>query len=348
MSPRRFFGPLLGALGLFAACSAPPRSSEQLDQTACDECEPSNDAPGRPGDGVSQNGDERERPNELCRSTSSCDLDSSAACTPATDQAGGAGAGGAAGQAGGGGAGQPAGAGGEAGAGEAGAGGLLRAAPAAGAGGEAGAGGSGEAGYACRMVRSASDGVIKCEPAGSGGHFASCSSSSNCQPGYSCVLGPFGLPVCLHSCCSASACGQVTEEKTYCAVLSLVEGETSDASGQAPLPIPVCVPVKPCDVLKAAGGGACAEGEICRLVDDKGTATCERTFGNAPAYNGQGCSALRPCAEGYVCLQDSNTCRKLCPLGDDAACGERGTCLSGGLAFPAGVGVCGPDSVAPP
>jgi hypothetical protein len=201
------------------------------------------------------------------------------------------------------------------------------------------------------MVRSALDGVLKCDLAGDGDHQTACSSSISCKPGFSCVrvpnpLFPEGQPMCLHSCCSASACGQV-KDKTYCTALPLVEGATTGSSGLPSLLIPVCAPVKPCDVLKPTGG-ACADDEVCRIVDDRGTASCEKSSGLTLSYSGEPCGTLRSCAPGYVCLQDSNTCRKLCPLGDDASCGSDGTCLNGGLVFPAGVGICGPDSNPPP
>ncbi len=364
MTPRRWLGACFWALVSAAACSATPRSGGNQGQIPCEECEASADTPDRSSDSPGLSGPPPAGVSDLCRTTTACDLDSVEACVPVAEPAGAGGAGGGAagggfagggaagggfaggGAAGGGfsggaGDGQSGGQGGAAGEGAAGDGG--RVGPAAGA---AGVGAGGEAGagpFACRKVRSGTNGIVKCAPAGTLGHGDTCTSSSQCAAGFSCAAqNANGGGVCLRSCCSVNSCDEVTSEKTYCAVIQLFEGETPGSSASR-LDVPVCLPAKTCNVLLPAGGGVCKEGEICRLVDGRGTASCEPAPVNSLGVSDDPC----PCSEGYACLRQSDTCRKLCPLGSDEACGPGGMCLSGGQAFPEGVGVCGPGSAVP-
>jgi hypothetical protein len=352
LSARRIARAGFWALGPFVACSAPPREARDRADASCEECR-SNDAPPfLPNAGVGDPSGS-EGLAALCGDQRICDPDdTAAACDPrAQGGAGGgpsgvggatsAGAGGSAGPGGGAAGGGPSGGG-------AGAGGAdpvisARGRPAAGAGGAGGAGGT--APLACRIVRNVKDGVVKCGPVGAGMQNQVCSSSDDCAAGFSCVSdGTGNVRVCLRSCCSASTCSDQNADqsaagvaKTSCVARRLAEGDARNGSPD-PLFVPVCAPVTPCNVLLPAGGGMCAPDEVCRVVDDQGTTTCE-TVGGQLGGAGERC----PCDEGFVCLRQSNTCRKLCPLGRDDECGPRGKCLSGGQALPKGVGLCAAD-----
>ncbi len=176
------------------------------------------------------------------------------------------------------------------------------------------------ASFACRVVpgSQATPGV-GCEAAGEGGDGATCRTGTDCAAGFDCVGDPGR---CRRYCCSG-ACDS-SGGKSFC-----------DITPQAGtlLPIPVCTPVRGCELLK----DSCGMGESCAVVGD-GVTSCTK-IGTAQA--GQSCDEEH-CAENLSCLGNvgSRKCYKLCALAAPASCGAGLTCKAFGLVKDPTVGIC--------
>ena len=73
---------------------------------------------------------------------------------------------------------------------------------------------------------------------------------------------------------------------------------------------------------------------MCTIVRNDGTTSCV-----TPGTGKRG--AKCPCAGGYVCAPATNSCVKLCRIGNDAAdCEGGGACQGGVMVYPEGFGVC--------
>ena len=143
-------------------------------------------------------------------------------------------------------------------------------------------------------------------------------SVAHCANGLGCVTTASG-GICRQYCCAdVEAC----PEDSYCAPTMMAE---------APIPIPVCTPVQKCSLLDDS---SCKNGQVCTIVRDKGTTSC---VDPGIGQRGEPC----PCAAGYVCAKLTNTCLKLCHIGEDATdCEGGGACQGGVMGFPSGIGIC--------
>lgn len=152
---------------------------------------------------------------------------------------------------------------------------------------------------ACRV---GSDDKLACTIAGTGENGASCTSASDCAPGYECV----GAGTCRHYCCDDMACavlGQQSSQSFFCDV---------DVEKAAPtVSVPVCFEVQKCQPL---GMNSCGMGQACTLVEINNglelVATCDLA-GNGVA--GDSCETAH-CADGYACIGSigTRTCQQLC------------------------------------
>jgi hypothetical protein len=196
--------------------------------------------------------------------------------------------------------------------------------------------GYGEASLGCHVVRrDGGDEVTPaCLPVGPGLDGSSCRQSTDCAPGNECV----GTGVCRHYCCSGNrACGA-----------DLPDGEAGAWQGQfcdirptleSQLPVPVCVPLKPCRLLNDVGDpsvDACAPLETCAVVWAENGATSCVPVGEAHA--GESCE-MRHCAAGLMCL--GGQCLTLCHTANPVQCARGQTCTGGLPVFPDPlVGLC--------
>ena len=108
---------------------------------------------------------------------------------------------------------------------------------------------------------------------------------------------------------------------TYCAPVPMAE---------AAVKIPVCLPAKKC---KPLDDSTCTDGQTCTIVRDDGTTSC---VDPGDGSRGDFC----PCAAGQVCSKITNTCLKLCHIGNDAADCGAGSCQGGVMGYPDGIGIC--------
>ncbi len=144
-----------------------------------------------------------------------------------------------------------------------------------------------------------------------------CQTAADCGAGLACVATPSG------GLCRPYCCDQVEDcpADTYCAPTPMAEGNVK---------IPVCLPAYSCKVLDEQ---TCPAGQTCTIVRDDGTTSCVEL---GDGQRGDAC----PCAQGYVCSKFTNTCLKLCHIGNDAVdCGV-GSCQGGVMAYPDGIGIC--------
>lgn len=206
-------------------------------------------------------------------------------------------------------------------------------------GGSGGAAGAAPV-LACQVISRPKGVSAECVVAGAAGEGEACQGdvirsdgvlSSDCAPGLACVRAPGGTSAdtvgqCRPYCCMGK---QRCEVGTWCTPRPLLSSASPDAF------VPVCAPGQNCTLLEP---GSCPSGQACTLVADR-TTTCSEP---GKGLDGDGCS----CAEGYVCLGTTSTCRQLCRLGAErgapGGC-TRGVCLSGGDALPPGYGLCVAD-----
>ncbi|MFS8069869.1 MAG: hypothetical protein ACMG6S_26185 [Byssovorax sp.] len=144
-----------------------------------------------------------------------------------------------------------------------------------------------------------------------------CQTVADCGVGLACVATASG------GLCRPYCCGQVEEcpTDTYCAPTAMAESAVK---------IPVCLPAYKCKVLDET---TCPTGQTCTIVRDDGTTSCVEV---GEGVRGDAC----PCAPGHVCSKFTNTCLKLCHIGNDAADCGAGSCQGGVMAYPDGIGIC--------
>jgi len=201
---------------------------------------------------------------------------------------------------------------------------------------DADAGATDEPAHACRIAE-VEDGKYgpKCRENSatrSGGDGVSCTTGSDCAPGFDCVDGEKG-PVCRRYCCSGTCEGQTSQNggATFCDVQTLVDYRHDDVKA------PVCMPVKTCKLLRA---GECSDNETCALINDKGDTGCVT---RGPAKAGESCDTAH-CGSGLTCLGSpgDRRCYKLCRV-DGADCGPVQTCTTGSVFQDTTYGVCKDD-----
>ena len=187
----------------------------------------------------------------------------------------------------------------------------------------------------CQVASSDDGRATVCMPSGSGVDNDPCVTSADCRPGTACV-GDENMGVCRAYCCfSADACDQ----GTYCAVQQSRDELLKNPDEQ--FLVPVCVPASDCELLPGPEGtNRCADGLTCSVVRTDGTTACVLP-GTAVAGEPCGTSdpGQSPCAEGFVCSKNTNTCHVLCRVTEPGGCGD-GVCQGGTRGIPEPYGVC--------
>lgn len=210
--------------------------------------------------------------------------------------------------------------------------------------------------YGCFLTQHNGAAAAACEPAGHGTEHDPCVDSSDCAPGYGCVLdGAAGE--CRHFCCAGDCCnpgGSAGDAGdggcdpdlagTFCAQRPLKTDSTNTGTGQPQQLAPVCVPADNCNLAEpypctAPDPADCTcpdPGTACMVVGN-GLTSCIPPPGTGKA--GDPC----PCAWGHVCSQATKTCLKICSLtAADPGCGT-GKCQAS-KQMPEYFGVCIPSS----
>ena len=184
-----------------------------------------------------------------------------------------------------------------------------------------GAGGSVDAGapisFTCKLSPANGQAMAGCTALGDLNVGDPCQTATDCGAGLACIATPSG------GLCRPYCCDQVEDcpADTYCAPTPMAEGNVK---------IPVCLPAHSCKVLDEQ---TCPVGQTCTIVRDDGATSCVEL---GDGQRGDAC----PCAQGHVCSKFTNTCLKLCHIGNDAVdCGE-GSCQGGVMAYPDGIGIC--------
>lgn len=169
----------------------------------------------------------------------------------------------------------------------------------------------------CQLIPSGDHATADCGLAGSAGADDPCTTAADCKAGLGCGATTI-TGICRPYCCGDP---ELCPTKTYC---------TPTAMAEADVDVPLCVPVKPCDLL--GDSNVCGDGEACTIVRADGTTSCVVP---GTGTEGEAC----PCAAGHVCSNVTGTCLKLCHLDGDE-CGPTGTCQGGTLPYPDNIGFC--------
>ncbi|AKT43950.1 uncharacterized protein CMC5_081870 [Chondromyces crocatus] len=157
---------------------------------------------------------------------------------------------------------------------------------------------------------------------GATGPFAAgepCGSAADCAPGLGCVATGEMAGTCRQYCC-----GHVEDCSvgTHCAPQPMQENRQ--------IQIPVCIPATGCNLLS----NDCGAEQTCAIVRADGSTSC---IPRGAGQVGDEC----PCDDGFVCSMLTNSCKKLCRLGESATdCGQMAQCQGGSMGFPAGFGIC--------
>ena len=200
---------------------------------------------------------------------------------------------------------------------------------------------------ACRVMpvrgEAGSTPAPMCGVAGTGMSESACTGSSDCAPGFECVLpseiqadGAASAGVCRQYCCS-----NVCSEAFFCSKQTTLGGAVA---------VPVCIPTQVPDVVD--GGSAapcqllndatCQYGQTCQVVPQAtGQVLACVTPGTAMA--GQSCESVN-CAAGLSCIGGVfpyRTCAELCDIDEDQ-CPSGQTCTSNAVLsnVAAEVGIC--------
>ena len=169
----------------------------------------------------------------------------------------------------------------------------------------------------CKLAPISGAAVAGCTQAGDLVVSNPCQTAGDCGVGLACVATPSG------GVCRPYCCGQVEAcpIDTYCAPVPMAE---------AAVKIPVCLPAYKC---KPLDDSTCTNGQTCTIVRDDGTTSC---VDPGDGSRGDAC----PCSAGQVCSKITNTCLKLCHIGNDAADCGAGSCQGGVMGYPDGIGIC--------
>jgi hypothetical protein len=188
----------------------------------------------------------------------------------------------------------------------------------------------------CRVVLGAGQQTsTECEKSGQGNDGDSCTSGSDCAPGFECV-GTAGT--CRHYCCEDDVCNALSNgpyDTYFCDIAA--EHAASGAT------VPICQLAKGCQLF---GMDQCGAGQECTIVDPGGgknfMAACVDV---GDVTEGHSCETHH-CAEGLACLGSvgKRTCQEICdeqhpcsPNSSEPNCNVK----SPALADLSGAGVCG-------
>lgn len=181
----------------------------------------------------------------------------------------------------------------------------------------------------CRLVAGSQGGNLTpdCQPATlAGTDGVSCSSGSDCAPGFDCVDEKDG-PVCRRYCCldKCESGDAGNDASRFCDIQRLV-----DPSQKAP----VCIPLKPCKLLEP---NECPSTETCGIVSESGATGCVMIGTGQP---GSSCDDVH-CGEGLTCLGQvgSRKCYELCHVGE-TNCGSSQICKTSTIFLDPTIGVC--------
>jgi hypothetical protein len=157
-----------------------------------------------------------------------------------------------------------------------------------------------------------------CVPAGLGLDGVPCLDGQDCAAGYECV----GAGVCRHYCCAGNSACLLNQ---FCDIQQTTQGAMN---------VPVCMPMRQCDVMQPQ---SCPAGQTCAVVREDGSESCV-AIGSAVA--GASCETEH-CAAGLVCLgATTRTCYALCAM-RDPQCPAGQSCKGGPPLFvDPGVGIC--------
>jgi hypothetical protein len=171
--------------------------------------------------------------------------------------------------------------------------------------------------FTCKLSPANGKALAACTAVGDGLVSDPCQTAADCSAGLACIATPSG------GICRPYCCNQVEDcpADTYCAPTPMAEANVK---------IPVCLPAYSCKVLDER---TCPPGQTCTIVRDDGTASCVEL---GDGQRGDAC----PCAQGHVCSKFTNTCLKLCHLGNDVVDCGAGSCQGGVAAYPDGIGIC--------
>jgi hypothetical protein len=161
-------------------------------------------------------------------------------------------------------------------------------------------------------------------PAGLGLDGALCHDGNDCAPGYECVGDAGAATVCRHYCCAGNSACRVDQ---FC--------DIQQTAGGLAMNVPVCMPVRQCDLLQPL---ACPANQTCAVVREDGSKSCVAL---GDAMTGQSCETEH-CAAGLMCLgATARTCYALCQVNLPGQCPAAQSCKGGPPLFlDPGVGVC--------
>ena len=190
--------------------------------------------------------------------------------------------------------------------------------------------------FGCHVIETDDAGIAPvCLASGAGADGNACSDSSDCSAGYECV----GAGTCRPYCCSGSC-----DSMHFCDI----QPEAHPAGAGAPVPVPVCMPVRPCALPgESSDAGRCAQGnETCAVVlsgmttESAAVASCVQA---GSAGVGASCEAEH-CAAGLTCIGTwgNKICYTLCDTTDASSeCAGSQVCSGGLPLFPDSLtGVC--------
>ncbi len=189
--------------------------------------------------------------------------------------------------------------------------------------------GEGTARNACRIVQKDGQRIATCEVNGAGkaGGSDACEVSADCGAGLDCILEESGAKRCRHYCCNGTCKAQTSGSggATFCDIQTLAGSGTT---------APVCMPLKPCELLRE---GDCGANETCAVVTETGTTGC---VGLGDRQAGSACDDVR-CSNRLTCLgQPGNRkCFALCKA-DGTACGPMQVCRTSTVFSDPKFGIC--------
>jgi hypothetical protein len=185
----------------------------------------------------------------------------------------------------------------------------------------------------CHVARAPGDvGVAPiCTPAGAGTDGMPCSDGTDCAPTFECVADGTCRRYCCGGQCPSPTGSQSANSGSFCDIQT-----TADSA----LKVPVCIPLRHCNLLDTTGSGTCPTGTTCAVVRDNGATSCVAT---GPRQAGDGCDTDH-CARGLTCLGNlgDRMCFALCHTASrNSECPPGQSCTGGLPLFPIpDVGIC--------